>query len=273
MSSFVSLEKKKIKSKVFHYFSLSFISWSPHLSFTLSQRRARMWENYAVWVMEPALHEADIYHNGAVFFNHVLILLNVRMNCCLTLSLITIFPVFILQLWHFSKSVRCSLQQKRTHATPAVFGRSKLKFESCTFLIIPASTLMVPKNVFTQTREAPGLKSSAAPSANCTRSLRAGRDSLSRFSLKLFKSFGPKCPADWLLSSSSSWIQTLLRTLKPRTTASPQPPQKKLVYLYQLTARRATGNYSSPPIRPPRGGMSLAAVRRQRFHSGLAPFK
>lgn len=54
--------------------------------------------------MEPAAHEtdvSDIYHNATVSLNHVLILLNVRMNRCLTLGLTTVFPVFILQLCHF----------------------------------------------------------------------------------------------------------------------------------------------------------------------------
>lgn len=54
--------------------------------------------------MEPAAHQtdvSDIYHNATVSFNHVLILLNVRMNRRLTLGLATIFPVFILQLCHF----------------------------------------------------------------------------------------------------------------------------------------------------------------------------
>lgn len=48
------------------------------------------------------------------------------------------------------------------------------------------------------------------------------------FPHKLLKRFSPKRLVDWPLSISSCWIQTLLWTLKPSTTASPQPYPKKV---------------------------------------------
>lgn len=184
--------------------------------------------------MEPAAHQtdvSDISHNATVSFNHVLLLLNVRMN-----RRFDSWSHHHLSRLHFAALPflkKCPLFPDEAETNPCnplqFLAVSKQKFECRTFLIMPASTHMVAKNVFTQTREALWFKSPAGPRANCARSRRAswaGRNSLV-FPASCSNVSAPSARTDWPLSSSSSWIQTLSRTLKPSTTASPQPPPRQ----------------------------------------------